>query len=189
MSFSAVVLAGGASRRMGRDKCWLEVEGRPLLALQIERVKSAGAAEVLIAGRPEVDYSRFPCRTLYDRWAGCGPLGGIERGLAEATTPLVLVIAVDLPKLQPRLVTGLFQACGEKTGIVPVRRGCLEPLVAFYPKCAHPLAVQMLERGQHTATQFATDCAAKGWVKFFPVSPADEVNFVNWNSPGEVNET
>src|ERR1041384_571654 len=93
MNFSAVILAGGASRRMGRDKAWVEVAGESLLSRAVATVRRAGASEVLISGRPGVNYSTLEARVLFDGKPGQGPLGGIEQALAVANFPLVLVLA------------------------------------------------------------------------------------------------
>ena len=57
LDLSGVILAGGESQRMGRDKAWIELEGRTLLALAVEKVRQAGVTEIFISGRPGRDYS------------------------------------------------------------------------------------------------------------------------------------
>jgi molybdopterin-guanine dinucleotide biosynthesis protein A len=56
---SAVIAAGGDSSRMGRDKAWLPLDGRPLLVRQIALARSPGPAEVFISGRADTDYATF----------------------------------------------------------------------------------------------------------------------------------
>src|SRR3972149_4484685 len=85
MSFSAVILAGGQSSRMGRDKAWIEVAGQPMLAGALNLARNLGAREVFISGRAGADYSAFHCPVLFDLEPGLGPLGGIERALRVAT--------------------------------------------------------------------------------------------------------
>ena len=97
MTFSAVILAGGESRRMGRDKAWVEVGGESLIARALVLVRELGLPEVFISGRAGTDYSSMRYPVLFDLEPGCGPLGGIERALQAANSPLLLVLAVDLP--------------------------------------------------------------------------------------------
>jgi molybdopterin-guanine dinucleotide biosynthesis protein A len=97
MNFSAVILAGGRSRRMGRDKAWLEVDGQPLLARALAVLREAGPREVFISSRADRGDAALGCPVLLDREPDLGPLGGIERALQAAASPLVLVLAVDLP--------------------------------------------------------------------------------------------
>jgi len=107
MPITAVILAGGKSSRMGRDKAFLPFRGQPLIEHALQVVREAGAAEVLISGRPEQDFSHYDCPVLLDLESDCGPLGGIERGLAVAAHPLVLILAVDLPHMTPACVEWL----------------------------------------------------------------------------------
>src|SRR5579862_376258 len=97
MNLSAVILAGGQSSRMGRDKARLEIGGWPLLARQIQLLRKVGVEEIFVSGRPDQDYAEFGCPVLSDRFAEAGPLAGIERALAEASLPWLLVVAVDMP--------------------------------------------------------------------------------------------
>lgn len=185
VKFSAVILAGGDSRRMGRDKAWIAVDGRSLLARQLELVTAAGAREVFISGRPEADYSSFGCPVLLDERRGGGPLGGIERALAAASHSMVLVIAVDLPFLEKGLVASLLGECTERAGAVPTCAGRVEPLVAFYPKACHPLARARLEQERFAAQDFAMECSRGNLVKLVPIE-AFRRDFTNWNRPQDM---
>ncbi len=183
MNFSAVILAGGKSSRMGRDKAWLEVGGRPLLARQVRLARGLGAAEVFISGRTDTDYSAFDCPVLCDRFAGAGPLAGIERALAAATLPLLLVLAVDLPEMDLGLLRRLGAGCAGNIGAIPRVNGKLEPLAAFYPKAAQPLAVALLRNEPRAVSGFADRCVQSGLARLMELPAGEERYFANWNSP------
>ena len=74
MKFSAVILAGGRSSRMGQDKAWLPIDGQPLLARQISLVRELDPVELLISGRSGTDYRSLGCRVLTDGFPDAGPL-------------------------------------------------------------------------------------------------------------------
>ncbi len=185
MNFSAVILAGGKSSRMGCDKAFLEMDGRPLLARQIELVRAAGAMEVFISGRDEVDYSAFGCPVLKDQFPFAGPLAGIERALASSRSPLLLVLAVDMPAMQPRCLEHLAAACTDNAGAVPCIKNDCEPLAAFYPAQAHSLAWTLLGNQQLAARRFAESCCKLGLVRRAELPAADAPCFFNWNSPAD----
>ena len=189
MDLSAVILAGGQSRRMGRDKAWLELDGRPLIARAEELVRILGVREIFISGRVETDYSLLGCPVLLDERPGLGPLAGIERALQSAGEPLLLVLAVDLPRMTPAFLNTLIRHCQAETGAVPERAGMLEPLAAVYPKRNHALAVEALNAGRSAARDFAEACAAQGMVRKFPILPSDARCFDNWNSLADVEES
>ena len=77
MKFSAVILAGGKSIRMGRDKAWLPLDGQPLLARQIAVVRELDPVELFISGRNDTDYSSLGYPVLQDAFPDAGPLAGI----------------------------------------------------------------------------------------------------------------
>jgi molybdopterin-guanine dinucleotide biosynthesis protein A len=185
-TLSAVILAGGRSLRMGRDKAWLPVQGRPLLMRQIALVQELGPAQTFISGRVDVDYSALGCRVLHDLEAGLGPLGGIERALHACETDLLLVLAVDLAAMTGGFLRRLTSRCDCKVGGVPKRGGDLEPLAAVYPKRCHALACEALARSRYAARDFAAACLEEGAVKTLPVPLADDFQFANWNRPSDI---
>jgi len=190
MSFSAVILAGGRSSRMGRDKALLDVGGMPLLARQIELVRAAGAAEVFISGRANAGYAAFGCRVLEDELPGAGPLAGIARGLDAAREPLLLVLAVDMAKVTGDFLGQLHARCRQGAGAVPVHDGIVEALAAFYPKPAAGLIAGLLARAKPGAPpgakDFAADCARAGLAQFVPVSPEEAGWLRSWNCPADL---
>lgn len=183
MRFSALILAGGRSLRMGRDKATLEVGGQPLMARQIKLVRELVPDEILISGRTGVDYSAFGCEVLLDHYSDAGPLAGVERGLATATTPLLLVLAVDLPQMTADFLQRLLMECREETGAAPQKRGKLEPLAAVYPCRAHALAVEHLRAGKNGMQDFAAAVEQVGGLRRLPMVRGEEEVFFNWNTP------
>src|SRR5580765_5386825 len=100
---SAVVLAGGRSSRMGRDKAWPEVEGRPLVAWQADRL--AGVFDdVRISAKDPRPFAAAGLRVIEDDAAEFAAVRGIRAALAELRRP-VFVLAVDLPRF-PAVLAG-----------------------------------------------------------------------------------
>ncbi len=186
MNFSAVILAGGKSSRMGRDKAWLEAGGQSLLARQIGLVRELGAAEVFISGRADADYSEFGCRVLLDKFPDAGPLAGIERALDATTSPLLFVLAVDMPEMSVEFLRRQAAGCSENIGAIPRINGNIEPLAAFYPKAIHELAVASLERGAFAVKAFAELCVQSGHARFLKLDVDEAHLFANWNSPDDL---
>jgi molybdopterin-guanine dinucleotide biosynthesis protein A len=186
MNFSAVILAGGKSSRMGRDKAWLEVGGQALLARQIQLARQIGAAEIFISGRAAADYSAFGCRVLLDKFPDAGPLAGIERALDATAAPLLLVLAVDLPEMSVEFLLRLAAGSSEICGTIPKLAGGIEPLAAFYPKAAQSLAVAGLERKRFAVKNFAGQCVKNNLAQFVIFSEPESRHFANWNSPADL---
>jgi molybdopterin-guanine dinucleotide biosynthesis protein A len=190
MRFSAIILAGGQSSRMGRDKALLEVDGKSLLARQIELVREVGAAEVFISGRAGVDYAAFGCGVLQDEFQNAGPLAGIARGLSVLREPLLLVLAVDMADMRGDFLKKLLANCRPDVGAVPQVNEFIEPLAAVYPKAAvdgiQKLLAQSKTGGSPGAKHFAKTCVEAGWARFVTVTPAEAEFFKSWNSPSDL---
>ncbi len=180
---SAVVLAGGASTRMGRDKAWLEFEGQSLVVRATKALASIGVRHVFVSGRAGCDYSALNVPVLLDRHPGIGPLGGIERVLHETTAPLVLVLAVDLPRMTSAFLKNLVATCTREVGAVPELDGRLEPLAAIYPKRCHALAAEAIAQSRYAVRDFVAACVAERAVQIHRVAPADASCFTHWTTP------
>ncbi|MBW8865277.1 MAG: molybdenum cofactor guanylyltransferase [Verrucomicrobia bacterium] len=186
MNFSAVILAGGKSERMGRDKSFVELDGQTLLARQIRLVRSAGATEVFISGRTGVDYSAYGCRVLEDRFQDAGPLAGIQSAMEAMTTSLLLVLAVDLPCMSADFLRKLAGNCTENAGAVPRVNGGIEPLVAFYPEAVLPIATLMLSQNSLAVKNFIQRCEQAGLISVTDLPDSTASLFLNCNSPDEL---
>ncbi len=189
MNVSALILAGGESRRMGQDKAWLELDGKPLLVRAAATLRQLGLTEILISGRPGADYSVVDLPVLLDRQRGSGPLAGIERALEACASPLLLVLAVDLPYMNSDFLQKLLDRSDATHGVVPGLGGRLEPLAAIYPKSCHRLALECLRLSRLAARDFAESCRREHMVRVYRVPRADRQCFANWNSPSDLSSS
>lgn len=119
---SAVILAGGKSRRMGRDKSFLEFDGKPLISRVIEQAGKVCAETIIVANEVEL-YRQFGLRVVSDVFPGKGALGGLYSGLLAAQAENVLALACDLPFLNPDLLRYLISLTPEYDVIIPRVRG------------------------------------------------------------------
>jgi molybdenum cofactor guanylyltransferase len=186
VNFSALILAGGQSRRMGSDKAWVQVDGEPLLKRTVELARLLPVEEILISGKAGSDYSAVGCPVLLDIKGGIGPLAGIERGLAAVKSPWLLVLAVDLPQMTAQFIRKLIGQCGSQTGVVPEVQGHLEPLAAVYPKQCHATVTQLIAQRRYSARGFAEACMEEKLVRKFSVSSQDAACFLNCNTPDDL---
>ncbi len=156
LALSSVVLAGGVSRRMGMDKRFLMLAGKPLLAWVLECLRPLVAEVTLVATTPE-DFAGWEVRITTDRYPGCGVLAGLHAGLTESRGAWALVVAGDMPLLNADLIRALWQLAQTSPAdvIVPEWRGELEPLHALYrtATCA-PAAEAALLAGQRRIVAF-----------------------------------
>ncbi|MEJ5198224.1 MAG: molybdenum cofactor guanylyltransferase, partial [Anaerolineae bacterium] len=140
---SILILAGGRSRRMGRDKIWLELDGIPLIERLVRRVLPL-ADEILFSTNAGERFMALgatlpmPTRVVADRFPGAGPLAGLHAGLSDARHDLVLALAADLPFVNPDLIRHLiglaegFDAVVPQTADAATGEPQWEPLHALY---------------------------------------------------------
>lgn len=149
---SAFVLAGGHSRRMGRDKAQIELDGETLLARALRLARSVTPV-VAIVGPREVYGALAP--VVEDVFAGQGPLAGIHAALGASATDLNLVLAVDTPLLAPEFLQHLVRRAGESGAVVTVPRtreggrDYLHSLCAVYRRSFAAVAQAALQAGHN----------------------------------------
>src|SRR5690348_17763401 len=130
MRCSALLLAGGKSSRMGRDKAFLELEGEPLWQRQLATLRALSPEQLLIAGPRREQWTGL--EVIADQIAEAGPLAGIAAALHKCTAPHLVVLAVDLPMVTSDFLRALLELCREEQGAVPTAAGAAEPLAAIY---------------------------------------------------------
>jgi molybdenum cofactor guanylyltransferase len=170
---------------MGRDKAWIEYEGQPLIRRQISLARELGAAEVFISGRSDGDYATLRHPVLTDKFPDAGPLAGIERALETTTSPLLLVLAVDLPAMRLARLQEILGHCHSQTGAIPRIGGNVEPLVAIYPARAHHIAVSLLTEGHNAVQELAQRCVQLQLAAFVDLETEAAGAFANWNTPAD----
>lgn len=134
---TGVVLAGGDSRRMGKNKALLELGGRPMIAHVVDRLLPV-VDEVIIASNQTTPYESFADRIVPDQFRGIGTLGGIHAGLSAASNDLVIVVGCDMPFLKPELLHWFINASSGFDVVLLKRGEWVEPLHATYRRTCIP---------------------------------------------------
>ena len=144
MRFSAVLLAGGESRRMGQDKATIVFSGRPLWQRQVELLRNLNPETIFISARTKPSWLAKGTELLLDEPPSRGPLSGIAKALTEMESTHLIALAVDMPFMTSAEMQLLSQLVAAGGGVVPVFQNCAEPLAAVYPKEATPEFVAAL---------------------------------------------
>ena len=168
---AGLVLAGGASRRMGRDKARLPIKGKALCAIMAETLRAAGCDPVLISGPGGIK----------DMYPGQGPLAGIHAafdhlGKAEA----MVIVPVDMPALSAQSLKALIEANGE----VVLYAGQSLPL-----KLANVTHIR--QRLEAILSEKGGDWSIRNFVRGLKARPLDAAGIsarelVNLNTPDDV---
>jgi molybdopterin-guanine dinucleotide biosynthesis protein A len=133
MSFSGAVLAGGRSRRMGRDKAFVRHEDRALAGIARSALLDAGAGEVFSVGGDLARLRKLGFVAIPDDDAGQGPLGGLVTALQAAASDWVVVLACDLPWASAATIRELLGYADDGTdAVVPLLAGRPQPTHAVW---------------------------------------------------------
>lgn len=144
---AAIVLAGGQSRRMGRDKALLDWGGIPMVRHVADLV--AGTTNRVIVVADSADRFRLgdlgaEVQVAFDRYPGTGPLGALITGLTLAGPGLHIALACDMPLVRPALLRLLLERARGFDAALPDTYGRLQPLCAAYDAgCIERLVSQL----------------------------------------------
>ena len=129
---SMIILAGGASSRMGRDKSDLTIDGKTFLEMQIEKGEKLGISDILLSGYHGEKKYKYP--VIPDRFPGKGPLGGLEACFRKAKNPYCLVLGVDVPLVPAEELVALIRQslCSDAKAVIMSHGGHEEPLMGVY---------------------------------------------------------
>lgn len=189
---AGLVLAGGRSSRMGRDKALLPPpggDGGPTMLARAYGLLSAVTPRVWVSCVPERPYAGYPC--LFDgdgeRGAGAGILAGLRAAEAERFTAL-LVLPCDLPFMDAPTLRRLLAAHGDAPGdalavvYLSAESGFLEPLVAVYKTAAAPFFVKAAAAGKRSLF----DVIPPNRRLCLPYGANEARPFFNLNSPDDL---
>jgi len=186
---SGIVLGGGESRRMGRDKRRLQWEGEPFLD-RVSRVMDTLFEEVLVVtAQEDYDCSHLPVRLVTDKIPQKGSLGGLYTGLLEAKNSLVFVVACDMPFLQRECISRFCVFSGIADVLVVKLSSGIQPLHARYSKRCAPIIEQMIQKEdlkiQNLVTHSDLAVEIMGESLFDDIDPYRR-SFMNINTPADL---
>ncbi len=144
---SAIVLAGGQSRRMrGRNKALICVSGRPLVERIVGVLRKVFREVLVITNTPE-DFEFLGVPMLEDLLPGTGSFGGLYTGLRFCASQHAFLVACDMPFLNERVIRYLASKIDRNDVVVPRVNDMLEPLHAVYSRSCLPHIRDLLDRG------------------------------------------
>ncbi|MBI3119571.1 MAG: molybdenum cofactor guanylyltransferase [Candidatus Hydrogenedentes bacterium] len=150
MQAAAIILAGGGSTRMGRNKAVLPWHGTPLIQHIADQLHPLFEAVLVSANDAEV-YSFLGLPIIQDRAPAQGPLMGLYSALAATAHDWNFVIACDIPVLSQALIESMYEQRDDVDCVVPITPdGTREPLCAFYHRRLAATAQTLLYEGRRS---------------------------------------
>ncbi|HJT19381.1 MAG TPA: molybdenum cofactor guanylyltransferase [Nitrospira sp.] len=140
---TGILLAGGKSRRMGRDKRHLSVGDRTLLERSLSALSTV-FHEVFVVIAQDSPALGITAAVLRDLVPDCGSLGGLYTGLKQSSTPYVFVVACDMPFLDPRVIRRFLYTKDEWDVVMAKQQRQLHPMHALYSRQCLPVIEEMI---------------------------------------------
>jgi molybdopterin-guanine dinucleotide biosynthesis protein A len=185
---TGIVLAGGHSRRMGRDKATLAHEGRPMWERQAGILRTAGADVIAVVRQPGQAPLGLPDDLLlwHDTTPEAGPLAGLHTALNQSRTLLLAVLAVDMPRIDAWWFQWLGSFCGSNIGAMACRPdGTHEPLAAIYPRTALTETARRLTGPDRSLQSLALALMGQHLLRSVPLPATELWRVANWNTPAD----
>jgi molybdopterin-guanine dinucleotide biosynthesis protein A len=186
MNISAVLLAGGESRRMGQDKATLLFGGEPLWRIQLGLLRKLEPFEIFISARNDPAWRPADVYFVADEPPSHGPLSGIDAALARAGATHLLTLAIDMPFMREQYLRSLCHGIEPGCGVVPVMGERAEPLAAIYPVEARAEFAGTLSGSDFSLQKLAKELVSKHRLRVVRVKKEEEALFRNLNEPTDL---
>ena len=157
-----MLLAGGESRRMGKDKATLSHRGKTLWRIQLELLRQLTPQEIFVSARSDPDWRPAGIQFVADDPPSRGPLSGLAASLDRMSTSHLLALAIDMPWMSNKYLEFLCAQIEPGIGVVPKIDNRAEPLAAIYPREA-AIRVSGGAGGSGLFTADARPSSDRGW--------------------------
>ena len=149
MSLSGAVLSGGSSRRMGRNKALLDVDGAPMARLVADALRAVGCDPVFLVGGDPDELAEVGPPVLPDDHPGAGPVGGVLTALRLAPGD-AFIVACDLPALTADVLAAVVDVADERpdADVVVARTDRIEPACALWRARSRPVVAEAFAAGE-----------------------------------------
>lgn len=186
MTFSAVLLAGGESRRMGKEKATVLFRGQPLWQHAFNVLRELQPEKIFVSARSGRDWRPAEAELLLDSSPSRGPLSGICGALVRMETSHLIALAVDMPFMTASQVRELCSKATPGGGVVPVVSRQIEPLAAIYPIEAREKLAAALDGNDWSMQSVVRQLIDLGIVSLFPVAQEQAALFRSLNAPNDL---
>ncbi len=183
---TGIILSGGKSVRMGKDKAFIKVEGIPIIQRIIDLFWKLFEETIIITNQRD-QYLHLKATIYEDLLPNSGALGGLYTGLFYSFFHYSFVVACDMPYLKAEMIRYLIDRIEGYDAVVPKTEDGLEPLHAVYSKeCIDPIHKVLLEKKTRIMDFYPfVRVHVVETSEILPIDPGME-SFININTPDEL---
>ena len=144
---TGVILAGGESTRMGKNKAFIEINGKRIIDRTVSLFREIFDDVLLVTNTP-LDYIELKVRIVTDLVSGKGSLGGIYTGLFFSSSPKAFFVGCDMPFLDRRVIQYFLSLAQTADIVVQRTKDYWQPLHAIYPRTLLKPIERLLQQGE-----------------------------------------
>ena len=184
---TGIVLSGGKSRRMGKEKGLCHFRGKALITFAIDTLKPLCKTLIISANNKIDQYELLEYPVISDDIPDTGPIGGLYSCLKQSQSAINLVISCDTPFVTTEVYQELLKYIVDYQAVVPVHEdGLLEPITAVYHRSCLPVILQQIEKGEYKMMDLLARLNTK--FVYFDTNMSDSKPslFHNLNSPEDL---
>ena len=181
-NITGIILSGGKSSRMGKDKGFLTFNGKSFIQHSIDALKPVVTEIIIVSDNKKYDV--FGLKRIEDAIENAGPLAGIYSGLKYSNTDYNLVLSCDIPLINTTILQKLVDAVDDDSEIIQIEsQGKTMPLIALCTKQCEHTFLKLLKKGERRLQYAVNQCNVKN-----VVLTDEETYFTqNINTPEQLN--
>lgn len=183
MKISGIILAGGKSSRMGREKGLVEFEGKPMVHYPLELLSTITTDIVLVAN--DKGYAGITSKVVKDEFHEKGPLAGLITGLRNSEFDHSIVLPCDMPNIAPALIAWMLKQQPIESALVLKVGGRIHPLIGVYRKSQLPILEEMLSQNELRMMDVVSRIKARILSPEIEMEGFSEDWLRNYNSPSD----
>jgi molybdopterin-guanine dinucleotide biosynthesis protein A len=188
MRLSAVLLAGGQSRRMGENKALITVRGKPLWRIQIELLRRLKPHEILVSARFDPPWRPKDVRFVGDDRPSRGPLSGLAAAMTQMRGSHLIALAVDMPFMNETFLRSLCRKIELGCGVLPMIGKRAEPLAAIYPAEIYSDLIAALSGTDFSLQTLTKKLIRAEKLRVIKITQREEKLFYNINYPADLGD-
>lgn len=173
------ILAGGQSKRMGRNKALLEVDGLTVIERVVLSIPAQRECIRLVTNTPG-DYDFLALATIADIYRDIGPLAGVHAALLDSSAPASFILACDLPFISTAVIERILSHCTNQDIVAARTAHGTEPLCAAYSRVCLPVIEAQIQNREYSLRRLLTNVETE-----FVELPEDRALF-NLNTPEDL---
>ncbi|MGA1226004.1 MAG: molybdenum cofactor guanylyltransferase [Tamlana sp.] len=182
-NITGIILAGGKSSRMGTDKGFLTLKGKPFIQHSIDALKPFTSDIIIVSNNS--DYDVFGLKRIEDIIENEGPLAGIYSGLKHTKTDYNLILSCDIPLINSNILQKLIDAINDDSEVIQIEsNGKTMPLIALYKKQCEQTFLEFLNKNERRLQLAISKCRMKNVV----LNDEDTFFTKNINTPEQLKQ-